>query len=96
MAYVKNASCIVTDTFHGTVFSIKYNKRFATLIRDSNRNKLADLLSHFSLESRSVNAVEGLEIVLDTEIDYKIINSMIEYECDKSYKYIDLVTGVLK
>ena len=32
LAYVKNADCVVTDTFHGTVFSIKYNKRFVWII----------------------------------------------------------------
>ena len=36
---------VVTDDFHGSVFSIKYKKRFATFVRESNRNKLIDLLS---------------------------------------------------
>ena len=29
----------MTDTFHGTVFSIKYNKQFGTLIRKGNGEK---------------------------------------------------------
>ena len=44
LGYVKNAKYIVIDTFHGTVFSIKYNKPFATIIRGSNRQKISDLL----------------------------------------------------
>jgi hypothetical protein len=31
LGYVKNARYVVTDTFHGSVFSIKYKKPFAAL-----------------------------------------------------------------
>lgn len=39
------ADYVITDTFHGTVFSIKMNTKFCTLVRDSNRNKLEALLN---------------------------------------------------
>ena len=91
LAYVKGASCIVTDTFHGTVFSIKYNKRFATIIRDSNKNKLGGLLKQFDLLERSVTDTEQFEDILDKNINYEVINQTISNEQKKSYDYLEKV-----
>lgn len=88
LAYVKNADYIITDTFHGSVFSIKYNKQFATIIRDSNRQKLSDLLDRFSLSSRSVNNVEELENVLIESIDYTNVNKFINEQINNSIEYL--------
>ena len=52
LAYFKGASYIITDTFHGSVFSIKFNKEFCTIVRDMNSNKLVSLLKQFGLENR--------------------------------------------
>ena len=92
LSYVKGAACVVTDTFHGTVFSIKYNKKFVSLIRDSNRNKLGGLLRQFGLMARSVDDLSEFESTLDTPIDYEEINSKIENEQQKAYSYLDMIT----
>ena len=34
------ADFVITDTFHGTIFSAKYAKKFAVLVQDSNKFKL--------------------------------------------------------
>ncbi len=94
LAYIKNAECVVTDTFHGTVYSIKYNKRFVTFIRDSNRNKLGGLLKQFGLLERSVEDVSKFESVLDSSVNFEAINSVIASEQKKSKKYLDDVCGV--
>lgn len=94
LGYVKNATCIVTDTFHGAVFSIKYNKRFAVLVRESNKNKLEDLLAKFLLRPQIINGEETLDSILSCEIDYETINHIIRTEAGKSYEYIDMVTKV--
>lgn len=91
LAYVKAADCIVTDTFHGTVFSIKYNKRFVSLIRESNRNKLGYLLRHFALEFRNVEKIETFANVMDTVVDYTEVNKIIRAEQERSYAYLDMV-----
>lgn len=64
LSYIKNAKYVVTDTFHGTVFSIKYQIPFATIIRDSNREKLVDLLEKFDLSDRCVNNIDDLQSVI--------------------------------
>lgn len=65
LAYFKNASCIVTDTFHGSVFSIKYGKPFATIIREMNSNKLTYLLKKFKKSQRIVSDLCCLESTIE-------------------------------
>lgn len=89
LAYVKNATCVVTDTFHGTVFSIKYNKKFVSLIRESNKNKLGGLLDQFSLLSRSVDALDRFEEIMDAPMNYSATNEKIKGEQQRSYDYLD-------
>ena len=91
LSYVKNAECIVTDTFHGTVFSIKYNKRFVSFVRDSNQNKLNGLLEQFELLSRCVENISEFETVLNSYIDYQKVNKCIAVEKEKAYRYIDRI-----
>lgn len=78
LAYFKNADYVVTDTFHGTVFSIKYQIPFAALIRNSNSEKVSDLLKTFQLESRAVEDVSDLERVLKTDIDKELLLKSIK------------------
>lgn len=91
LAYVKQSQCVVTDTFHGTVFSIKYNKRFVSFIRESNRQKLEGLLTQFGLINRAVKDMSAFEDTIDMEIDYSKVNSVVRMEQLKSGEYIDAV-----
>lgn len=88
LAYFKNATCIVTDTFHGSVFSIKYNKPFCTIIRGMNSNKLTHLLNQFGLSKRIVNDITKLPEILNTPIDYIQINKIIAEEKKRSIEYL--------
>ena len=88
LGYIKNADYIITDTFHGTIFSIKYNKKFATIIRNSNKEKLGDLLERLNLLNRSVNSIEKLEDTIEKDINYKITNDIIKKEKIKTREYL--------
>ena len=74
LSYFINADYIITDTFHGTVFSIKYNKQFVSLIRESNHSKLADLLNKFKLTDRILDSLSELADQLTLPIDYTQVN----------------------
>lgn len=86
--YFMNADYVVTDTFHGTVLSLKCNKQFATIIRESNKNKITDLLSRFNLEERA-SEINRLSSVLETPVDYSPVNDMIAEERKKTLAYLD-------
>lgn len=78
----KDAACIVTDTFHGSIFAMKQGKQFATFIRNdnplgSNANKVLYLLRQFGMESRIVNDPGDLERVLAASAPYTVFNERL-------------------
>lgn len=87
-SYFRKADYVITDTFHGTVFSIKMNTKFCTLIRDSNRNKLEALLGKLSKLDRKVEKLEDIERLYNAEIDFTETNSIIEHERAKTITYL--------
>ncbi|WP_195454816.1 polysaccharide pyruvyl transferase family protein [Turicibacter sanguinis] len=96
LAYFKNADFIITDTFHGTIFSIITKRKFVTLIRKSegigygNEEKLSDLLERISLTNRKINNIKTLEKYYEQDIDYKEIDEILSIERKKSMEYLKL------
>ena len=84
----QNAECIVTDTFHGTLFGAKFGKRMAVLIRESNQNKLEDLTQRLQIQSHVITDISQLETVLKKELDKKKIGEILGLEREKSLKYL--------
>lgn len=66
---IQNAQFVVTDTFHGTIFSEKYCDRYAVMVRPSNANKLLDLIERIGLQEHVVNDLDDLEGVYNVEKD---------------------------
>lgn len=93
LGYFKNADCIITDTFHGTIFSIINHKPFYTIIRKSadntygNQEKLVDLLSTFDLLDRAKYVLNGLDEIYEA-IDYKKVEMILQEERAKAYQYL--------
>lgn len=95
LAYIKHADYVVTDTFHGTVFSIKYQVPFAVIIRDSNQQKLEDLLSRFQLENRRLTELDLLERVLRTPMDNQAVHRLLSKYQNVSNEYLrDVLHGL--
>lgn len=91
----RNAAFVITDTFHGTIFSAKYSERFAVMIRSSNRNKLGDLVRKLQLEKHVVESFDKLEKVFRTPNDRDRIAALTERERERSVRYLhENLTGV--
>ena len=56
---------VITDTFHGTIFSEKYNGRYAVLLRESNTNKLSDLVERLGLHDHVIDSFRHLNGAYD-------------------------------
>ncbi len=76
LPYIQNASYVVTDTFHGTIFSTIFHKPFAVYCRKpqevsySNSEKILDLLGKLELMDRLVDDNDDLQSILSKEIDF--------------------------
>jgi hypothetical protein len=82
---IKNARFIVTDSFHGTAFSVLFNKEFYTFIsRPNYSSRIISLLSTLSLMDRIVNPLCNIKLMpLDNQY-HKLLLNMTE----KSYCYL--------
>jgi len=102
LEHFRRAAFVISDTFHGAVFSIKYNKRFVQFVHsdeivyrngwmmnNQNSQKIQGLLDVFSLRDRIVTDTTRLGEQLKTPIDYKPINERIRIETAKSLAYLD-------
>jgi len=87
--YIKNASVILTNSFHGTCFSIIFRKPFYSFMPGPihSKTRITDLLSLFQLSDRFVDSVELAEKV-PLNIDYHQVNTIIDYECSASKEWL--------
>ncbi len=91
IAYFKNAECVITDTFHGTIMSVITQKRFVSFVRETgygNSEKLTDLLERLGQSRQIVNDVSEIKRKLSYDIDYRKTNDIIKKERVKTYEYL--------
>ena len=83
---VANAEYVVTNSFHGTVFSLIFNKKFYVelLKTDSKVNsRIENILRTFSLENRLIDAPK-----IEGDIDWNLVNSQIAEMRKESLDYL--------
>ena len=68
LGYVRKAKFIVTNSFHGTVFSIIYKKDFYSIPHKTRAGRVVDLLDSLELSDRLIRNVEDIKF---DSIDYK-------------------------
>lgn len=81
---------IITDSFHGMVFSIIFNKPFIVIANlERGVSRFTSLLSILGLEERLININEEWdEEIINKEIDFNKINSLVEKEQKRSKEYL--------
>ncbi len=87
LGWMKNASFVCTNSFHGTVFSLIFRKNFLAFshqLRPKLNTRIVDLLSKIGLSSRFLLTEEGMdtERIFYQDIDYcksgKLLDDLIE------------------
>lgn len=87
LSYFKNASFVLTSTFHGTIFSIKYKKNFAISNNDGISKKIKTILSKIDLENRII--VDGnVSYIYINEINYDIVDHKLHVLVEDSRNYL--------
>lgn len=92
--YFKNASYVVTDTFHGVIFSVITHKPFVVFVREpkdesySNSQKLIDLLEKLGLEDRWAHTPDQIVEIMEKPIDYERIDAIRVKERERTMKYL--------
>lgn len=71
---IRNAEAVVTNSFHGTSFSIIFNKQFHLFSKkDKANSRMHDLLDELGLLDRFVKS----EDLIEESIDYETVNGIV-------------------
>lgn len=90
---IKNAEYVCTDSFHGTMFSLIYNKQFFSFRRHmenlkmSTNSRISSILKILNLEQRLLTGDETIDNV-DKQIQYDTINKRIDDFRGKSIDFL--------
>lgn len=86
LSYFRNAGYVVTNTYHGTVFSIIYNKNFVCYGQE--KNKVRDLVELLKLTGQFIRPNESILDKLKQTPDYENANKILAERKHASIKYL--------
>lgn len=90
LAMFRDTDCVVTDSFHGTVFSIIFRKPFITIVNEARGgDRFVSLLRILGLESRLISSVEKLtEELYVHPVDWLTVDTALSAAQTKSMTYL--------
>lgn len=90
VALVKNAACVVSNSFHATAFSLIFNKNMFVVKRaDGLNTRMQDLLGRYGIIDHLVNSGSIKEIGNRFEIDYDKVNPILHKEVEDSKSWLE-------
>lgn len=77
LSYIKNAECMITDSFHGTAFAINFNTNFVEVLPNNNTGtRNMSILKLTGLYDRILKQQDDIKLA-DTKIDFTFANQVI-------------------
>ncbi len=95
IAYINHAKYIITDSFHGTIFAINFNKNFIALKRNNDTDKNSEnqrfysLLQKLNLLDYFLGKNEQYDINKIKAIDYNLINLKLNLLREQSINFLN-------
>ncbi len=87
LSYFRDAANVITDSFHGTAFSINYNKDFFVFLNEQRGNSRFDsLLNLFNLKDRVVTSVNPEK----PSINWTEVNQLLNRERERCEKWLEI------
>lgn len=91
LALIKNATCVITNSFHGTAFSIIYKKKFITIPHSTRGKRMIELLDKLGLNCCLWGSKE---FSFDSENDYSNTYKKLQVLRNQSMKFLsDALNG---
>lgn len=87
ISLIDNASLVLTSSFHGTVFSLVFNKKFYAF-NGMQDKRISNVLTKSKMQSRSINSIEDIKSVDLNELDFSKANEFILEEKQRSIEYL--------
>lgn len=87
LGYIKNAAYVVTNSFHGTAFSIQFKKQFVSIAISGSGMRVTDFLELVGAQNRIITSAAQIDTI-DDEIDWNSVDKVIQAERNRSLDYI--------
>ena len=91
IGYVSKANCVLTDSYHGMLFSIIYQRQFWSIEREygefDQSSRQLSVLKMLNLEDRYL---KSKDLISEIEIDYTVAMNKLQCEIEKSIQYIQI------
>ncbi len=93
LSLIKHAKLVLSNSFHGNVFSIIYKKPFYAIRgtnngKINNDNRISTLLNKLDLNDRQLNMQNYSQKQLDLNVNYPKVDKIINVEREKSINYL--------
>lgn len=95
LGLIKNAQFVVADSFHATVFSILFKKKFVSIAPEIAKSRISSLLSCLGLRERLINDFDNPSDI-EQEIDYDRVLENLQIERKISLEYLKTVLDSIK
>ncbi len=89
IGYIANAKYVVTNSFHGCVFCALFNTRFTVFPRFNGDSRVCNFLTITQLKSRMISNADNKEDPLDIEINWSVVEQIIENQARRSINYLE-------
>lgn len=77
LSYIKNAECLITDSFHGTAFAINFNVPFVEVLTDNNtKSRNESLLRLTGLLHRILDDHDNIKLASEP-VDFTTVNQIL-------------------
>ena len=87
VSLIKNASYIVTSSYHGMLFSINFKKPFFVILPESTQRRFLDFLRNIDMDNRIIKNINDIEKIYDKDILKS--NTRLEKLINFSKKYLN-------
>lgn len=85
VSLIKNAQFVMTDSFHGTAFSLIFEKNFLFLKMNDGQNRAVSLLEELGLEQNILTKNDSVSLI---PVDYTEVNVKLQKMQEKSRSFL--------
>lgn len=91
LSYMKNADFIITNTFHGTIFSVLFHKKFVDY--GGKKLKISNFLNQLGLQDTIIDDTVSLIEKYKEDLDYQNADAVIDVLRQQSLNYLNEALG---
>lgn len=88
ISLIRGARCVVSNSFHGTLFAMIYHRNFFVVEREDGLNiRMTDLLDRYNLQERLITS-DVDDSTLCVDVDYSLVEHMMKDDIERCKEFL--------